>query len=201
MLHETEAEKKILEAAREVFQLKGYDGARMQEIADKAKMNKASLHYYFRSKEKLFNRIFQSSFGKMMNNFHVTFSSEDSLFTVIRSFIFEYLDFIKTNENLVMFVINEIRKKPTLITDLINTNTGSWIQFFIAKVTEETKMNNIIKIDPRHLMLNIMSMCIFPIISKPIYTKIYGMSAEETETFLEQRADVIYEFVIRSIRK
>jgi len=54
----TDTEKIILEAARQVFIRKGFDGARMQEIADEANINKALLHYYFRSKDKLFMAIF-----------------------------------------------------------------------------------------------------------------------------------------------
>ena len=50
-------EQQILEAARKIFREKGFEGARMQEIADAAKINKAMLHYYFRSKELLFQRI------------------------------------------------------------------------------------------------------------------------------------------------
>ncbi len=47
-------EQKILNAAREEFINTGLKGARMQEIADRAGVNKALLHYYFRSKEKLY---------------------------------------------------------------------------------------------------------------------------------------------------
>lgn len=60
------AEQKILTAARNVFIRKGFAGARMQEIADEAGINKALLHYYFRSKEKLFEVIFKESFGKLL---------------------------------------------------------------------------------------------------------------------------------------
>jgi TetR/AcrR family transcriptional regulator len=58
----SETERKILQAAREVFQRKGLYGARMQEIADAAGINKALLHYYFRNKDKLFDAIFSDVF-------------------------------------------------------------------------------------------------------------------------------------------
>src|SRR5262245_51487236 len=51
-------EERIITAARKVFLSKGLAGARMQDIADEAGINKALLHYYFRSKEKLFDMIF-----------------------------------------------------------------------------------------------------------------------------------------------
>ena len=52
-------EEKILKAAEEVFVQKGLDGARMQEIADKAGINKSLLHYYYRTKDKLFSKVFK----------------------------------------------------------------------------------------------------------------------------------------------
>lgn len=58
----TVTERKILEAAKRVFGRKGLDGARMQEIADEAGLNKALLHYYFRSKDNLFRAVFREVF-------------------------------------------------------------------------------------------------------------------------------------------
>ena len=61
--HEINTEQKILDAAKEVFQHKGLTGARMQEIADKAGINKALLHYYYRTKDKLFEKVFEYAFS------------------------------------------------------------------------------------------------------------------------------------------
>ncbi|HEX2898201.1 MAG TPA: helix-turn-helix domain-containing protein, partial [Bacteroidia bacterium] len=55
-------EFRILEAARHIFQQKGFDGARMQEIADTAQINKGLLHYYFKSKDALFHKVFGIAF-------------------------------------------------------------------------------------------------------------------------------------------
>ena len=59
-------EQKILDVATEVFQQKGYAGARMQDIADKAEINRAMLHYYYRNKEKLFEGIFEKAFQTLI---------------------------------------------------------------------------------------------------------------------------------------
>ena len=61
MKKDLSTEEKILNAAKKVFLTKGMDGARMQDIADEAGINKALLHYYFRSKDKLFEQIFHGS--------------------------------------------------------------------------------------------------------------------------------------------
>ena len=62
-------EERIFEAARKVFARKGRDGARMQEIADEAGINRALLHYYFRSKQGLFEAVFEYMFEQYMRSF------------------------------------------------------------------------------------------------------------------------------------
>jgi AcrR family transcriptional regulator len=54
MIPANDTEKAIINAAQKVFILKGYSGTTMDEIACLAKVNKAALHYYFRSKEKIY---------------------------------------------------------------------------------------------------------------------------------------------------
>ncbi|MES1226372.1 MAG: helix-turn-helix domain-containing protein, partial [Bacteroidota bacterium] len=73
-------EDKILEAARKVFIKKGMAGARMQEIADEAGINKAMLHYYFRNKEMLFDVIFRQAAQKLFPKINIIFESDESLF-------------------------------------------------------------------------------------------------------------------------
>jgi AcrR family transcriptional regulator len=69
-------EQKILEAARKIFLAKGLDGARMQDIADEAGINKAMLHYYFRSKDKLFEKIFAEVAGHFLPKIMAIFESK-----------------------------------------------------------------------------------------------------------------------------
>ncbi|MBU3703086.1 MAG: TetR family transcriptional regulator [Ilumatobacteraceae bacterium] len=58
--------ERIMDVARKEFLEKGYQGARMQAIADSAGINKASLHYYFDSKDKLFEAIFEEAMQKVL---------------------------------------------------------------------------------------------------------------------------------------
>lgn len=58
---EHHSEEAILKAAHAVFLRRGFYGTRMQEIADEACINKALLHYYFRSKDKIFEAVFLDS--------------------------------------------------------------------------------------------------------------------------------------------
>jgi len=84
-------EEKIVEAARTIFIKKGLSGARMQEIADEAGINKAMLHYYFRSKDMLFEMIFRQSAQKLFAKLNIIFDSDMSLFEKIEKFVGDYI--------------------------------------------------------------------------------------------------------------
>ena len=82
------AEEKILKAARKVFVAKGFEGARMQEIANEAGINKALLHYYFRSKARLFEAIFDEAMSKFVPKIFETFTSDKKFLKKIEIFVY-----------------------------------------------------------------------------------------------------------------
>ena len=90
-------EGRILTAAQKVFLKKGMAGARMQDIADEAGINKAMLHYYFRSKEKLFEKIFAELSHHFFPKLVMIFESDESVFTKIEMVVAEYIDQMEAN--------------------------------------------------------------------------------------------------------
>lgn len=108
----TSTEDFILNAAKLVFARKGLAGARMQEIADEAGINKALLHYYFRSKENLFNAVFIDLLGSIQKKFLSILNSEMELFDKIRFFFTGYTEFLLENSFLPGFIINEMNQDP-----------------------------------------------------------------------------------------
>src|SRR6476620_200228 len=89
---EQNTEQKILEAAKKVFLKEGMTGARMQDIADEAGINKAMLHYYFRSKEKLFEKIVTDLPEHFFPRLVKISESDEPLFRKIASCVAEYID-------------------------------------------------------------------------------------------------------------
>src|ERR1700712_382156 len=101
----TEPEKKILDAAKKVFELQGYSGARMQQIADEAGISKASLHYYFRSKENLFEKICEDTMKEYLPIAATWDDSTDKWEQKIREFVPNFIHFIQTKP--MLFIISE----------------------------------------------------------------------------------------------
>lgn len=106
------AEIKILEAAKTVFHRKGFHGTRMQEIANEAGINKALLHYYFRNKETLFQKVFVDAFSIMAGKMSVIFFSEMTFLSKIAIFTTYYIHFINNHSFVPFFIINALYEKP-----------------------------------------------------------------------------------------
>ncbi|NTW33144.1 MAG: TetR/AcrR family transcriptional regulator, partial [Bacteroidetes bacterium] len=103
-------EKLILKAAKKVFIDKGFDGARMQEIADLAGINKALLHYYFRSKEKMFDAVFEDVFMQFLPEVTEVMNSEITLFDKIKTFVDVYITALLKNPHIPIFVLHELSR-------------------------------------------------------------------------------------------
>ncbi len=128
MVNKVNTEDRILEAAKEVFIAKGFDGARMQEIADTAEINKALLHYYFRNKDKLFEAVFEETLlqiGPMVLSF---VNEPIPLEVKIWKFVDDYIEIIRNNPKLPLFILNEIHVNPDRILSFLNHKLHFWIQ-------------------------------------------------------------------------
>lgn len=112
-------EDKIIEAAKEVFIKKGMDGARMQEIADEAGINKALLHYYFRSKEKLFDAIFERVIRMAFPRISQIIFSDLHFRVKVEQAIDTYLDLLMKHPYLPAFILKEINRDASLFINLI----------------------------------------------------------------------------------
>lgn len=194
---------KILTAATKVFHKKGFGGARMQEIADRAKVNKAALHYYFTSKEKLFEIVLINSFKDLFISFEDIIEQQISLMEKLNLLIDNYIEFIKENRQNFKFVICSLEKNKKLLQDNIAEsaiNSGFFEQIYqeIQTKVEEGKLK---PVNPRHLIVNLVSMCILPFLAEPILKKVNEFSKTEMENFLTEHGNTVKEFAKNALQK
>ncbi len=200
---DSNTEEKIMAAAKKVFLRHGMAGARMQSIADEAGINKALLHYYFRSKEKLFSIVFQKAVKDAIPQIIKVFETDAPFFDKIRKFVKEYLEFISKNPYLPMFIMHELASRPEHLIKLLNSSKFE-NEFIFKAIQNEVDKGTIRPIKPEHLMVNIMSLCVFPIVAKPMITKILmrdNQKEDSYDQFLEERKTEVADFVINSIKK
>jgi AcrR family transcriptional regulator len=194
-------EQKILLAAKKVFIEKGLEGSRMQEIADEAGINKALLHYYFRTKDKLFEGVFREAFHKVFPHIALLMKQEIPLFDKIRLFTTQYIEILKENHFIPGFVIHELNRNPERIVDIISS-IGVEPELFMKQVNDEVRKGTIRPVDPRELIVNMLAMCIFPFVAEPIIkTIIFGKDKKSFDLFIEERKKTVPEFIINSIKK
>lgn len=193
-------EQKIFDAAHEVFTQKGMDGAKMQEIADRAGINKALLHYYYRSKEKLYETVARAILNKALPAIRQVIESDQPLEDKLRRFIETYIDIISKNTFIPLFIISEINKHPDRFIDTVMPKDLPKPAIFFQQVQAEIDAGRIRPIRPQHLIVNIISMCVFPFVGKPMIRILLGMAPGEMRLFLEQRKEEVTSFVLAALR-
>ena len=199
---DTSTEEKILSAAREIFFQKGFFGARMQDIADEAGINKALLHYYFRSKEKLFETIFREAFEKLVPRLIEVFSSELSFFDKVRAFCEAYVTMAMENPFIPIFILNEMHRNPEgfekTFGDIPKKVPHTLLKSVIKKAVDDGLIR---EIDPPQLIMNMLSLCMFPTISRPMFQLVMNMSDTQFKKMSELRKTEVADFIIQAIKK
>ena len=196
------AEEKIMAAARKIFTTHGMAGARMQDIADEAGINKAMLHYYFRDKDKLFETIFVAEAQRFFPKINMIFQSDAPLFEKIENFVNEYIDEMQENPYLPWFVMNEINRDPDqFMFKIWGKENLPKPEKFLEQIEKEIKKGTIKRFNPVHLLMNLLSMTIFPFVAKPMMTRNLHLSDLQFRKIMEERRKEIPKFIIDSIRK
>ena len=194
-------EQQILDAAKKVFQAKGMEGARMQEIADAAGINKAMLHYYYRSKEMLFEAVFKSAFLLLAPQLNAILNDESSVEDKIKNFSFNYITFMSKHPYLPNFIFQELNRKEDFILKL-KENTGfPNLTKFQIKVEQEIKQGILNPIASDQLFVNIIALNIFPFLGKPLIKAFADKDDQAFKEFVEVRKTEVANFIINSIKR
>jgi len=176
-------------------------GARMQQIADEAGINKALLHYYYRSKEKLFSIVFRAAIRALIPNVLKTYKNDNGdFFSKVRNFVKGYLTIIEQHPHIPGFVIHELSHRPEELTELL-AELNLDISFIISDIEEEIEQGRIKPIAPTDLIVNIVSLCIFPVVGKPMVSGIFFQGDKKAyKEFIKSRKNHVADFIIDSIK-
>lgn len=198
---DNQTEEHILEAAKQVFQAKGMDGARMQEIADKASINKAMLHYYYRSKQLLFEAVFNKAFALLAPQLNAILNDDSALEDKIRSFTQNYISFMMKHPYLPNFIIQELNRNPKFIESIKNNVAFPNISKFKMQVEQEVEKGTIVSVNAEQLFINILSLNVFPFVASPLIKAFTNVDDEAYKAMLEARKTAVSDFIINAIKK
>lgn len=203
---EKPTEELILDAAMKVFTRKGFAAARTEDIANEAGINRALLHYYYRDKQTMFNLIFETRFKEFFKGLFVIFDSENiSLFEKIRRMVEHEINTLIKHPDLARFIITEIAQNPDRLLEQgqkIGINPRLLIGAFEVLVQKEIAEGTIQShITGKQLIMNVMSLCIYPFVAKSIIQVMMQVDEPQFIQMMELRKKEISEFIINAIKR
>ncbi len=193
---ELTTEEKIIAAARKLFTQKGFSATRTRDIAEEAGINLALLNYYFRSKQNLFQIIIEEKFDVLFGIIGPTLSdSAISLEEKIEMLVASYTNVLLENEDLPLFVLSEI-KQNEFILEKVKQNAEILSQPIIENQLRERGFT----ISAFNFIMNVMSLTLFPFMSKPLFVSSGLVNEEEFAHFITERKKDIPAWVMSTLK-
>jgi AcrR family transcriptional regulator len=194
------AEERIKEAARKVFQAKGYAATRTRDIAEEAGMNLALLNYYFRSKEKLFHIIMSETIQDFFRSLILVFNHPDtSLEQKIDDLVARYIEKLLREPQIPLFIISELRSNPDGFQQLFANKLRISETVFARQLQAAVTAKGGAPTEAIQLFMNMVSMTVFPFIAQPILKEMGQFNEEQFRQLMIQRAQLIPQWIKRML--
>lgn len=201
-------EQRILDAAHRVFIRTGTAGARTQEIAKEAGVNSALLHYYFRTKDRLSQAVFERAAKELFPAVLAILASEAPLADKVRQVVELELDRLSKAPYLPGYIISELSHQPERIHQFMTTMTGKqphevggvMVKRLRAQIQAEVKAGRMRPIAPEQFIVNLLSLCIFPFAARPLLSAVLGFDGPGFTRFIAARRKELPEFFIAALR-
>jgi AcrR family transcriptional regulator len=201
MKYSKDTRDRILEAAYIEFQEKGYNGTRMQSIADLAGINKALLHYYYKSKEALFQIVIKRAISLFLPGQLEIFSHEEDFYLGLQQFVSGYIDFLMKHPKIPGFITQEINSNPEKIVQLFREG-GHDLDPVKQRIQVAIDDGIINPVSPEQLIVNTIALAVFPFIAKPlIKSLVIDDTEKQWKKLMEERKTMVAEFIFNAIKK
>lgn len=189
-------EEKIIEAARTIFTQKGFSATRTRDIAEEAGINLALINYHFKSKDNLFKIVIKEKFEELFGMISPILSDPKiSLEEKIESLVLNYTNLLLANEDLPIFVLNELKTNKHIFDKLLQ-NARMLSQPIIENQLKERGFT----ISTINFIMNIVSMTLFPFLSKPLFVASGLLKEEEFTNFVMDRKQHIPTWVMNTLK-
>ncbi|MCI1778504.1 MAG: TetR/AcrR family transcriptional regulator [Bacteroidales bacterium] len=182
---ESDTEKRILDASIKIFCRDGIQGARMQDIADLAHINRAMIHYYFRDKEILSHKALEKIVANFHTKIHKTIDADLPFEEKLDKYINEIIEIYSSNKDLVIFGLHESMKNKELLSRIF-TNQIDEPHLFFRQLEEKVKKGEIRKFKRGEFITLVSSICAYPFVCGPILKMILEYNEKEWETFITE---------------
>jgi len=176
----------------------------MQEIADYAGINRALLHYYFRSKSKLYEAVFAHGFKQFIGGLSQSLRSERSFESSLRTFVHGYMDYLCEHQDMARLMINECLSGGPTLESYLSAAIEKREEFpgllMEDRIQQAIEAGEIREVDPQHTMLTIVSACLFPFIALPAVRLFHPEAVTDFEEFVKERKRHIVDLILSGLR-
>lgn len=200
---DSSTEKRILQAAHTVFIRRGTQGASLKEIAEEADVNQALLHYYFSDKKTLADTVFEQVASEFFPRLEAILTSDRPVEEKVRTFVPQYIGMIRENPYLPSYVVGELNRDPERLKSRIQSMglvPFDNLDALDDQLRERSKGGDLKAISAEQFVVNLVSLCVFPFIARPLLQTVLGMDEEGFDAFVEERKTLIPEFFLGALR-
>ncbi len=201
----TETEERIFKAALEIFSKKGKDGARMQEIADLAGINKAMLHYYYRSKQRLYEAVFEYVFYSFMMGLSKTMNEAETFEEALRLLITYYIDKNAQRPAIMRLMVQEnlagasaIARRMEEVGEVVRAHAP--YQVFSKKMQAAIEAGEIRSVDPFQTFVTILGACVFFFLAFPAFSQLRPELADQKDALIEARKEHLFDLIYHGLK-
>ncbi|MCZ4222387.1 TetR/AcrR family transcriptional regulator [Pedobacter rhodius] len=191
-VNEIDTEAAIKAAAKKVFMKKGLAGARLQEIADEAGIGRTALHYYFRSKEKLFQEVWRDVFKEMLERSVIIENAEVTVVEKMQLFADHYFDKALSEPELDIFMLNEFNNNPEIMNEILQS--GSPIMLMINDIKKAVECGEL-KGEPQQIFITMISICVFSFAGKAMMQNMLKIDDETYIKLMKARKAYVIDFL------
>jgi AcrR family transcriptional regulator len=198
-----DTERRILEAAHTVFVRKGTQGANLKDVAQEADVNQALLHYYFRNKETLADTVFEQVASTFIPRIQEAFAADLPLDEKVESVVQKYAELIRKNPYLPFYVLGELNHNPEEMKERVRSmGVAPWAELDVLadQLRAKAETGDIRPISAEQFVVNLLSLCIFPFVARPLIEIQFDMDDDEFERFIEERLETVPEFFLNAIQ-
>lgn len=200
----SDTEEKIFLAALEEFSRNGRQGARMQDIADRAGINKALIHYYFRSKDRLYSEVFAFVIRRYFLKMGETMRPGDSFESTLRHFVDHYIDLLDEHPALPFFILRDIAEgAPVLaekLSEIVIPHAGNVPKRFTESFEQAADDGEIRALDPVQTLITVMGACIYYFAGYPVLSVVMPRMKRQRRRFLQERKEHIFDIIYYGLK-
>ena len=177
-------EERIIEVAKSLFMEKGYSDTSMSEIAEKVGINRPGLHYYFRTKDKMFNAVFGMIVMSVAPKFQNIILQKDlPIATRVEKVIDVYYQMLQKNPYLPLFILREMNRDINFLFNAFRSlDVANFFEGLKTSLQEEMAHGKLRRVPLPFLFYNLYGLLVMPFLTQNFVTSIY---LDNEKTFVE----------------